>query len=82
MPIRPFLDRDEAFGPEDVAPMSAALGKRGLADRSDPATMAIAKLIIGFAKAGERDPERLCELALQQLSSEASQEPRAAGLRC
>jgi hypothetical protein len=80
------LDRDEAFGPEDVAPMSAALeaalGKRGLADRSDPATMAIAKLIIGFAKAGERDPERLCELALQQLSSEASQEPRAAGLRC
>jgi hypothetical protein len=73
VPIRPFLDRDDAFGPEDIAPMSAAfeaaLGKLGLVDRNDPAiTMAIAKLIIQFAKVGERDPERLCALALQQLS--------------
>jgi hypothetical protein len=42
--------------------------KLGLVDRSDPATMAVAKLIIEFAKAGERDPERLCALALQALS--------------
>ena len=72
MPIRPFLDRDDAFGPEDIAPMStafeAALGKLALVDRSDPAAMAAAKLIIEFAKVGERDPERLCALALQQLS--------------
>jgi len=72
VPIRPFLDRDDAFGPEDIAPMStafeAALGKLGLVDRSDPAPMAVAKLIIEFAKVGERDPERLCALALQQLS--------------
>jgi hypothetical protein len=73
MPIRPFLDRDDAFGPEDIAPMSAAfeaaLGKLGLVDRNDPAmTSTIAKLIIEFAKVGERDPERLCTLALQQLS--------------
>ena len=36
VPIRPFLDRDDAFGPEDIAPVSAAfeaaLGKLGLAD--------------------------------------------------
>ena len=71
MPIRPFLADDHSFGPEDIARMSAvfeaALGKLGLVDRSDPATMAVAKLIIEFAKAGERDPERLCALALQQL---------------
>jgi hypothetical protein len=33
VPIRPFLDRDDAFGPEDIASMSAAfeaaLGKLG-----------------------------------------------------
>ena len=73
MPIRPFLDRDDAFGPEDIAKMSAAfeaaLHKLGLVDRCDPATMAVAKLIIEFAKVGERDPERLCDLAVQQLSN-------------
>jgi hypothetical protein len=55
-----------------IAKMSAAfeatLGKLGLVDRSDPATVAVAKLIIEFAKVGERDPERLCAMALQQLS--------------
>jgi hypothetical protein len=39
------------------AAFQAALGKLGLVDRSDPATMAVAKLIIEFAKAGERNPE-------------------------
>jgi hypothetical protein len=46
----------------------AALSKLGLVDRTDPATMAVAKLIIELAKEGERDPERLCALALKQLS--------------
>jgi hypothetical protein len=72
VPIRPFLDRDDSFGPEDIAKMSAAfeatLGKLGLVARSDPATEAVAKLIIEFAKVGERDPQRLCAMALQQLS--------------
>jgi hypothetical protein len=44
------------------------LRKLGVIDRSDPGTMVVAKLIIEFAKSGERDPERLCALALQQLS--------------
>jgi hypothetical protein len=72
LPIRPFLDRNDSFGPEDIAKMSAAfeaaLDKLGLIGRSDPVIMAVAKPIIEFAKVGERDPERLCALALQQLS--------------
>jgi hypothetical protein len=72
VPIRAFLEHDHSFGPEDIAGMSAALeaalGKLGLVDRSDPAAMAVAKLIIELAKQGERDPERLCASALQQLS--------------
>jgi hypothetical protein len=68
VPIRPFLPNSQSFDPEDIANMSAAfeavLGKLGLVDRSDP----VAKLIIAFAKSGHRDPERLCALALQELS--------------
>jgi hypothetical protein len=36
-----------------------ALRKLGVVDRTDPAATAVAKLIIEFAKAGQRDPERL-----------------------
>jgi hypothetical protein len=32
--------------------------------RSDPAALVVAKLIIIFAKAGERAPNRLCDLTL------------------
>jgi hypothetical protein len=39
VPIRPFLEHDHSFGPEDIARMSAAL-EAALVDRSDPATMA------------------------------------------
>jgi hypothetical protein len=46
----------------------AALGKLGLTDRTDPLAAEVAKLIIEFAKQGERDPERLCALAVQQLA--------------
>jgi hypothetical protein len=38
------------------AAFEVALSKLGLVDRTDPATMAVAKLIIEFAKEGERDP--------------------------
>jgi len=72
VPIRTFLEHDHSFGPEDIANLSAAFeaarSKLGLVDRTDPATMAVAKLIIEFAKEGERDAERLCALALKQLS--------------
>ena len=40
VPIQPFLDRDNSFGPEDIVKLSAAfeaaLGKLGLVDRTDP----------------------------------------------
>jgi len=36
----------------------------GLALTSDPMTEAVAKVIIDFAEAGERDPERLYRRAL------------------
>jgi hypothetical protein len=35
-------------------------------------TTEVAKLIIEFAKQGERDPERLCDLTLKQLSKQAA----------
>jgi hypothetical protein len=64
VPIRPFLPGSHSFDPEDIPNMSAAfeaaLRKLGLADRTDSAAIAVAKLIIEFAKAGHRDPERLC----------------------
>jgi hypothetical protein len=56
------------------AAFEAALGKR-LVDRTDAATMAVAKLMIEFAKVGERDPEPLCALALQQLLKCCALEP-------
>ncbi len=43
-------------------------GKLGLVARKDPATTAVAKLIIELAKEGERDPERLYALVLKKLS--------------
>ena len=71
MPIRTFLEHDHSFGPEDIANLSAAFeaarSKLGLVDRTDLATLAIAKLIIELAKEGERDPERLCALALKHI---------------
>ena len=38
------------------AAVEAVLGQLGLIERNDLATMAIAKVIIGLAKEGERDP--------------------------
>jgi hypothetical protein len=37
-----------------------------LLDRGDIANNVVAQKIIEIAKAGERDPERLCEVVLQQ----------------
>jgi hypothetical protein len=53
---------DHSFGPEDSmsAAVEAVLGQLGLIERNDLATMAIAKVIIGLAKEGERDAGRLC----------------------
>ena len=72
MPSGLALERNHWFGPEDIAGLTtafeAALAKLGLVDRSDPTTLTLAKLIIELAKAGEREPERLCDSALRCLS--------------
>jgi hypothetical protein len=69
VPIRPFLPDNHSFDSENIANRSAAfetaLPKLGLVDRSDPATMAVAKPTIEFAKASQREPQWLCALPLQ-----------------
>ena len=72
MPDGLALENNDWFGPEDIAGLTtafeAALAELGLVDRSDPTTLSLAKLIIELAKAGEREPERLCDSALKRLS--------------
>jgi hypothetical protein len=71
MPIRAFLD-GHSFDGETVRLMGIAfemaLGSlRGTPGHADPVREAIARKIVELAKAGERDPERLCEGALKDL---------------
>ena len=67
MPITPFL-RSRAFDPEVTKAMGVAFQKAcrtlGLAPTSDPATEAVAKVIIDLTDAGERDPELLYQRTL------------------
>jgi hypothetical protein len=69
MPIRAFLDA-ENFDPETVRLMGIAFeialaSLRPPPDYGNPLREALARKIIELAKAGERDPERLCEGALK-----------------
>ena len=69
MPIRPHLDGHK-FDPETIRVMGLAfemaLVALQRADRGDLANEIIAQKIMELAKAGERDPERLCEGVLQE----------------
>jgi hypothetical protein len=54
--------------PKSVKPPTCGRTALKSGSRSDlPPSMAIAKLIIELAKEGERDPERLCALALKHI---------------
>src|ERR1700716_69512 len=68
MPIRAYLD-GHRFDPETTRLMGIAFEMA--LQRTDgivnPAHDAVAKKIIELAKAGERDPEHLCDAALQAL---------------
>jgi hypothetical protein len=70
MPITPFLDGHE-FDPETKRVMGLALEMTRVAlrltDRDDPIVAIVAKRIIELAKAGERSPDLLCDLALNDL---------------
>ena len=69
MPIRPYLD-GQKFDPETIRVMGIAfemaLVALRLADRGDLANEVVARQIINLAKAGERDPERLCEAMMKE----------------
>ena len=68
LPIRVFLKSDGAFGPDDLKAISeafaSALTKLSLADRSGPTAEHVARKIIRAALDGERDPVKLCEIAI------------------
>jgi hypothetical protein len=70
MPITPFLDNGR-FDPEATRVMGVAFemtrAALRLTDRDDPIVATIAKKIIELAKAGERNPDLLCERALESL---------------
>jgi hypothetical protein len=71
VPIRRLLE-NHVFGPDEITVLTSAfedtLRALRLADRADPATEIIAKMIIELAQQGERDPVRLRERAIQFLS--------------
>ena len=69
------LLQNSAFTPEQIKQMctayEAALANLKLRDRNDPLTLEIAKVIIEVAQTGERDPMRICTLALERVESAA-----------
>ena len=71
MAIRRYLD-EHRFDEETerlvgLAFEMALASLRSTLDQADPVREALARKIIELAKAGERDPERLCEGALNDL---------------
>jgi hypothetical protein len=81
MPIGAYLDGAE-FDPETIRLMGIAFemalaSLRSTPDYADPLREAVARKIIELAKAGERDPERLCEGALEDLPPVVSVPPLA-----
>ena len=70
MPITPYLDNTK-FDPEATRVMGVAFEMvrvaLGLADGGDLANQIVAKRIIELAKAGELNPDLLCERALKEI---------------
>jgi hypothetical protein len=70
MPITPFLD-GHRFDPEVKRVMGVAFeaicATLRIDDRSTPAAAAVASKVIGLTLLGERDPDRLCAMALSDL---------------
>ena len=77
MPINPFLN-GEKFDAETTRAMGAALEMACVAlrtgDCADDVKQVIANKIIALAKAGERNPDALCEQVLKDIRTEPSTE--------
>src|SRR5262249_36648731 len=75
MPIRPFLN-GERFDQETIRVLGVALEQVCIAlrtgDCDDDVKQAIANKIIALAKAGERNPDLLCERALEDIRQTAN----------
>ena len=71
------LLRRGVFEPDDVCLLAAvyedALNIVGLVDSKDPLAELIARRVIQVAQAGERDPECLKDLAIEELQHETLQ---------
>jgi hypothetical protein len=88
MPITPFLN-GERFDPESTRVLSVALEMICIAlrtgDCDDDIKQAIATKLIALFKAGERNPDFLCEQALKDIREPkqwaASEAARSAVLR-
>jgi hypothetical protein len=69
MPIRPYLD-GQRFDPETIRVLGLAFEMARVAlrfaDRGELENEVLARKIIDLAKAGECDPERLCDGVVQQ----------------
>jgi len=82
VPIRDILkvEYGPVFEAEEVASLTAAfdaaLSRLGLVDRKDPMTTTVAKLIIQLAKAGERNPDVLCEQVLKDIRTPPTEAAR------
>ena len=76
MPIRPLLEAEGAFTPDDIPIIAQAFDEvlrvKRLVDRKDPAVLMIARLTIQIAMTGERDPVRITEAVLDRLSGSRS----------
>jgi hypothetical protein len=74
-----------AFGPEDIAILSAAyhavLSELDLSDQEDAITLLIARRIIGLAAEGERDPDRLRAATLASVKGDSLDEPEPSPIR-
>jgi hypothetical protein len=74
MPVNSLL-KNLFFKPEDIQAITQAYERArlelGLMDPSDPLCKTVAKKIIDIAEAGERDPEKLCREALEELGRPA-----------
>jgi hypothetical protein len=77
VPITPYLD-GASFDSESKRVMGiafeAAIAALRLSDRSDPIVMMVARKIIALAKAGESNPDRLCEHALNDIRNSQFQQ--------